>query len=125
MSALAGFGFELSALSDAKKQKHAGRYIDIWCQSMEDKAYNTKTGIMTCIAQAQVGVPKTVVDAQVHTWLEPVLLQFEHEDTQIEPAQHIQGQLCANSVGAPFFSTWQKCGDAEKGPEQRENTQHV
>lgn len=125
VGALSGFGFELTPKHNVKKQNHLGRYIDQLRFSLQKEQYNQTTGALSVQANLGVGVPKTVVDARVRAWLNPVLLQFSDPATQLLPPKQVMGKLCANSQNAPFFSKWQKCHDENMGPEQRQHRQPI
>ncbi|MCA9718970.1 MAG: hypothetical protein KC468_30155, partial [Myxococcales bacterium] len=120
-TALTGFGFTLAKApgQDADKFNHLGRYLGALRFRVDDLAYAPDTGVMSYRHTTQVWAPDTVVDASVTTELAAALIQLS--GATLSTQRDADGQLCANSKDAPFFSEWKHCGEPDKGPEQVED----
>ncbi|MEL6180723.1 MAG: hypothetical protein AAFS10_17310, partial [Myxococcota bacterium] len=122
MVAMTGFGFTLSPhRTDRDRFNHLGRYIGAWSFQLADGDYDPDSGTLNWGQSSHIWVPDTVVDSNVSTTVEAVALQFGPGST-VSPPGVVEGSLCANSDGAPFFSAWERCGSDDTGPEQREMT---
>jgi hypothetical protein len=118
--AVTEFGFELSAHRDEERYQNLGRYIGAWGFGLTDLSYDNQSGLMRYMQRSQVWVPDTVVDANVTYSIGATLLQFG-QGSRLSDNGVAAGQICNQSNGAPFFSAWNRCGDADVGPERSED----
>jgi len=119
---ITGFGFVLTPHSTEAKFERRGRYIGKLKYGISGESYNAAAGTMTFNYALHVWVPDTVCNSNIAYTLKTSLLQVAEADT-VTGTETALGSICCNSTDqAPFFSAWNECGKANKGPEQDEVT---
>jgi hypothetical protein len=122
VSALRGFGFTFSPSETGDKFNHLGRYIGSLLFQIRDQGYDPASGLLNHQASMQVWMPDTVAQSKVDYTMDSLVIQLQGAPGWAPPTKEVQGSLCSNSQDAPFFSTWKKCSDADKGPEQNQQS---
>ncbi len=120
VTALTAFGFELSKSEAGDKFNHLGRYLGSLRFGLRDAGYDAASGAARIEHTAQAWVPITVEQSAVSYVTRATVLQLGDPGSSVSNRE-VTGTLCANSDGAPFFSVWRQCGDADKGPERDEH----
>jgi len=117
-------GFELFKHRNEARYQHLGRYIGALEFGVSLVSYDESSGQAVVNSRGQVWVPDTVSDSNVTYRMGLTLLQFG-QGGAVVGGQDVEGSLCANSDGAPFFSAWNRCGEEETGPEQVEDAEAI
>lgn len=112
------FGFTLSPANGNANQNHLGRYIGGWRVRVQATGYDPATGTADVEHLSQLWVPDTVAQTDVDYQSAALLIQVA-DDGSAHGGRSAEGTLCSNSSDqAPPFSTWERCGEPDKGPEQ-------
>ena len=119
------FGFTLSPANGNANQNHLGRYIGGWRVRVRDLGYDPATGTVDVEHMTQLWVPDTVAETSVAYESAALLIQITG-DGSAHGGRSVEGSLCSNSSdAAPPFSTWERCGEPDKGPEQTHDASAV
>lgn len=117
------FGFAKLASQTAPKFDHLGRYIGRLRFEVASTSYEPTTGAMDYEFASQVWVPDTVANAEVTYTHRAALIQLASPDANVSTPATTTGVICRNSTDqAPFFSAWEKCDEADKGPAQADDS---
>lgn len=123
--ALQRIGFTLSPANGNANQNHLGRYIGGWRARVHTTSYDPATGIAEVEHLSQLWVPDTVAQTAVDYETGALLIQVPG-DGDAHGGRSVEGSLCSNSSDqAPPFSTWERCGEPDQGPEQTHDTRAV
>ena len=123
--ALTRFGFDLYPANGQASQNHLGRYIGALGVRVQMQDYDPATGVADVEHISRLWVPDTVAQTGVGYQSAALLIQIEGDGVS-HGQRTVAGSLCSNSSDqAPPFSTWERCDEPDKGPEQTHDAQEV
>jgi hypothetical protein len=124
-AAVTRLGFTFVKSESGDKFNHLGRYIGALRFHAWLTAYDPVSGAAAVDHTTQVWVPDTVEDTAVDYELDVALLQLGADGAAAVSGREARGSICQSSKGAPFFSAWSHCGEAETGPERSEDVAKI
>lgn len=116
------FGFQFFPTGRRQKLQHRGRYLHGWGMWVRPVEFDPAAGTLSLGHGGGIGLPRTVKTTGVSYELGITTVLFTHPEARMDLLPGVDGQLCANSRDAPFFSTWNGCGRrSPDGQEHRES----
>lgn len=107
---LSSFGFQFFPTGKRTKLQHRGRYLQGWGMRVRALGLDPTTETVSVGHEGGIRLPRTVRQSGVGFELGITTVLLGHPEARAELMPVAEGTLCADSEGAPFFSTWRRCG---------------
>lgn len=116
---LHSIAFEFFPTGERARLEQRGRYIGGWSVEVGAVALRPERGELDIGHAGGIWLPRTVSRTGVSVELGMTVLLLSGPGASVEEDVVARGALCANSHGAPGFSTWRRCAGHLDGEDER------
>lgn len=106
---LSSFGFVFYPTGARTALEQRGRYLSGWSMHVRELGYDPATGLFEIGHSGGISMTRTVKNTGVGLELGMTVVQLGAPDARVTELPPLEGVLCADSEGAPRFSSWNRC----------------